>query len=237
MNTDRDEAIALAREILQEAGSIYKTEIVLCPPYVWLVDVHQIIRNSRIKLGGQNLFWEDWGAFTGEVSAQMLKAAGCKYVIIGHSERRQLFGETDSIVNRKLKKAISSGLSAIVCFGESLEERESGQTENIIESQFKKSLDGVENFENLVIAYEPVWAIGTGKNATPEQAGQVHSFLRELIKKNGQKPEEVRILYGGSVKPSNAAQLFAQNDIDGFLVGGASLKSIDFLAIVKSTIE
>ncbi len=234
MNTDRQEALRLAKEIAQATGSLYKIEIALCPPYVWITEIYQLIKSTRIKLGGQNIHWEDWGAFTGEISAQMLKEAGCKYVIIGHSERRQLFGETDGAVNRKLKKAIETGLSAIVCLGETLEDRESGRTQEIVERQFRESLAGIANFDKIVIAYEPVWAIGTGKNATPDQAQEVHAFLRSLLQKNARNADEIRILYGGSVKASNAGQLFAQNDIDGFLVGGASLKSAEFLGIINT---
>lgn len=234
MNTDREEALHLAKEIVQVAGSLYKTEIVLCPPFVWLGDVYQLVKSTRIKLGGQNIHWEDRGAFTGEISAPMLKAAGCKYVIIGHSERRRLFGETDKQVNLKLKKAIETGLSAIVCLGETLEERESGKTNDVIEKQFKESLAGIADFDKIVIAYEPVWAIGTGRNATPEQAQDVHSLLRNLLRNAAQDASEIRILYGGSVNSANAGPLFAQNDIDGFLVGGASLKSSEFLAIINA---
>jgi len=234
MNTDREEALRLAKEIVQAVGSLYKTEIVLCPPYVWLGDVYQLVKSTRIKLGGQNIHWEDRGAFTGEISAQMLKAAGCKYVIIGHSERRRHFGETDEQVNRKIKKAVETGLSAIVCLGETLEERESGKTKEIIEKQFRESLAGIVDFDKIVIAYEPVWAIGTGRNATPEQAQDVHVLLRSLLKDTAKDAAEIRILYGGSVNSSNAGPLFAQNDIDGFLVGGASLKSTEFLAIINA---
>jgi triosephosphate isomerase len=180
------------------------------------------------------MHWENKGAYTGEISGQMLKSIGCDYVIIGHSERRQYFNETDQIVNKKLKKAIEAGLTAIVCLGESLKEREANRTNGIITDQFTNSFEGIKDFEKLVIAYEPIWAIGTGKTATAKQAQEVHKLLRELLQKKTDSYREIRILYGGSVKPDNAADLIAQDDIDGFLVGGASLNVSDYTAIIRT---
>jgi triosephosphate isomerase (TIM) len=234
MNTDRHEAKALAKSILDSAGRIYKVDIVLCPPSLWLHDVEKVIRDSRIGLGAQNLHWEEKGAFTGEISAPMLKSSNCKYVIIGHSERRQYFGENDETVNKKIKAAQAFGLIPIVCLGETLNQRETNETNQIITAQFENGLKNVGNFNDLVIAYEPVWAIGTGKNATPEQAQEVHKLLRDLLKNKTSSYESIRILYGGSAKPENAATLYGKDDIDGFLVGGASLKAVDFTAIIKA---
>lgn len=235
MNTERPEAAALAKGIVDLVGRQYKTDIVLCPPYIWLHEVGMAIRDSNISLGAQNMHWEDKGAFTGETSAPMLKSIGCKYVIIGHSERRQLFGETDESVNKKLKKALSAGLHPIVCLGETLEQRESNRTAEIVSNQFRGAFDGISDFSNITIAYEPVWAIGTGRNATPQQAREVHLILRQMLNDKTADSAKIRLLYGGSVKPDNAGELYKQDDIDGFLVGGASLKATDFAAIVQGT--
>jgi triosephosphate isomerase (TIM) len=235
MNTDRPEAATLAKGVVDSVGRQYKTDIVLCPPYIWLHEVGMAIRDSNISLGAQNLHWEDKGAFTGEISAAMLKSIACKYVIIGHSERRQLFGETDLSVNNKLKKAKSIGLLPIVCVGETLADRESNRTGEIVSNQFRGAFEGITDFVNITIAYEPVWAIGTGLNATPQQAQEVHLILRQMLKNKTADFDKVRILYGGSVKPDNTAVLYGQEDIDGFLVGGASLKAADFAAIVQGT--
>jgi triosephosphate isomerase len=234
MNTERAEAAALAKSVVDSIGRQYKVDVVLCPPYIWLHDVGMIIRDSNISLGAQNMHWEDKGAFTGEISSIMLKSIGCKYVIIGHSERRQLFGETDENVNKKLKKALTVGLMPIICLGETLEERESNRTAEIVTNQFRSAFDGISDFGGITIAYEPVWAIGTGRNATPQQAQEVHKILRQMLQNKTAEYENIRILYGGSVKPDNAAELYKQDDIDGFLVGGASLKAGDFAAIVQA---
>jgi len=234
MNANRQEAEILARGVVDKTGWLGDVDVVLCPPYVWLADVARVIGSSRTGLGAQNLFWEDKGAFTGEISAAMLKSAGCKYVIVGHSERRQYFGETDSSVNMRLKKALEIGLSPIVCIGETLTERESGKTGEVIKKQFLGCFEGVADFGNIIIAYEPVWAIGTGRNATPQQAQEVHYLIRQLLSEQTIDFENVRILYGGSAKPENARELFACADIDGFLVGGASLKAADFAAIISA---
>ncbi len=235
MNTDRPEAATLAKGVVDLVGRQYKADIVLCPPFIWLHEVGMAIRDSNVMLGAQNMHWEDKGAFTGEISSSMLKSIGCKYVIIGHSERRQLFGETDDNVNKKLKKALAAGLLPIVCLGETLEQRESNRTAEIVANQFRGAFDGVSEFANITIAYEPVWAIGTGRNATPHQAQEVHQILRRMLQNKTAEFAKIRLLYGGSVKPDNAAELYKQDGIDGFLVGGASLKANDFAAIVQGT--
>jgi triosephosphate isomerase len=236
MNTDRHEAASLAKGVVDSIGRQYKADIVLCPPFVWLHEVGMVLRDSNVSLGAQNFHWEDKGAFTGEISGPMLKSVGCKYAIIGHSERRQLFGETDATVNKKLKKALDIGLYPIVCLGETLAERESNKTGEIVSNQFRGAFEGVNDFQNITIAYEPVWAIGTGRNATPGQAQEVHRLLRQMLKDKTREFDKIRILYGGSVKPENAGELCVQADIDGFLVGGASLKAIDFAAIVNAAL-
>lgn len=236
MNTTADEALVLAGEIAKAYGSSEQTEILLCPPFVWLGLVSSIIKATEIKLGGQNMYWEEKGAYTGEISPAMLKSVGCDYVIIGHSERRQYFGETDQTINKKLFKAIETELIPIVCLGESLEIRESGKTNNIITDQFEICFKDFAEYEKIVIAYEPVWAIGTGKTATPEQAQDVHKLLRDLLSQKTEAFDKVRLLYGGSVKPGNAADLIGKDDIDGFLVGGASLKADDFCGIIKAVL-
>jgi len=236
MNTLADEAIGLAKAIAKSAKAFGKTEVLLCPPFVWLKQVAETIKGSPIRLGAQNMIWEDAGAFTGEISAPMLKSAGCQYVIIGHSERRQFFGETDLTVNMKLHKAIKTGLTPIICLGESLQEREAGQTERVVSTQFANGFKDFGQFERVVIAYEPVWAIGTGKTATASQAQEIHQLLRRLLQEKTAEYAQIRILYGGSVKPDNAAELIGQEDVDGFLVGGASLKAKDFIEIVKATV-
>ncbi len=212
-------------------------EVVVFPPFTALGIVHRIVRGSNIGLGAQNLHWEKEGAYTGEISAPMIKEAGCRYVIIGHSERRQYFGETNATVNKKIKAALEVGLTPVVCVGERLEEREEGKTFSVVESHIREGLSGLKEEEILktVIAYEPVWAIGTGKTATPQQANEVHSYIRHLL--TGLYSEEVasrvRILYGGSVKPDSISALMSQEDIDGALVGGASLQANSFLAIIQ----
>jgi len=240
MNTTADEAAGLAQAVADTAGRYTEVDIVLCPPFVWLEKVGQTIQETSISLGAQNMHWEDTGAFTGEISAAMLRSAGCSYVILGHSERRQYFGETDQGVNRKIKKAIGAGLIPIVCLGETLEQRERNLTEEIVNLQFEMGFRGIDAWpskshgQNIVIAYEPVWAIGTGRNATPRQAQEVHYLIRGLVKQKTEHADLIRIIYGGSVKPSNARELFAEQDIDGFLVGGASLKAADFSEIVRA---
>jgi triosephosphate isomerase len=236
MNTTIDEAISLVESLRDLLPHRENVDIVVCPPFTMLADVCQALKRSSIRLGAQNMHWEPQGAFTGEVSAKMLLTAGCQYVILGHSERRHHFGETDEGVQKKVAAALISGLRPILCLGERLEERERGQTEEVVSRQLKKAVEGLSSEEMLkiVIAYEPVWAIGTGKAATPEMANDVHHYLREVLKDLYSEPvaSSVRIQYGGSVTEENAASLLIQPDIDGALVGGASLKAESFARIV-----
>ena len=235
MNTDRVSAVALAKGVVSGAEQYKGADFLVCPPSVYLTSVAEVVKGTPVALGAQNMYFEANGAFTGEVSAAMLKDVGCTYIILGHSERRLILGETDADVNKKTLAALAAGIAPIVCVGELLAEREGGQTGAVIRRQFDGSLAGItaEQIEKTVIAYEPVWAIGTGKVATPEQAEEVHADLRKLLTEryNGQSAAKVRILYGGSVKASNAGELLAQPNIDGALVGGASLKADDFLGI------
>jgi triosephosphate isomerase len=235
MNTDRAAAVKLARGVVGRAGMHANVDLLVCPPAVYLVSVSEIVKGTKVALGAQNMYHEANGAFTGEISAAMLTDVGCSHVILGHSERRHILKETDADVNKKTLAALAAGLVPIVCVGELLAERESGQTATVIRRQFDGSLANVpvDQIEKVVIAYEPVWAIGTGKVATPEQAEEVHAELRELLAKryNEKSAANVRILYGGSVKPSNAKDLLSQPNIDGALVGGASLNPDDFLGI------
>ena len=214
-----------------------KPEVVVCVPYTDLWKVSEAIRGSKIKLGAENVAWADSGAFTGEISADMLKEIGVEYVIIGHSERRQYFGETDASVNARLIQALKNGLKPIVCVGETLTEREKNKTKKVLKKQVLEGFAGVtaEDFGNIVIAYEPVWAIGTGKTATAEDANKTIGYIRSLVKKTwgSEVAKSLRIQYGGSMKPSNAKELMAMKNIDGGLIGGASLKAEDFAAIVN----
>ena len=239
MNKTGAEAIELVKALKVKLINIERADMVVCPPFTALYQTAEILKNSKIKLGAQDMHWEESGAYTGEISASMLKALNCDYVIIGHSERRQYFGETNQIVNNKVKSAIESGLIAILCVGESLEQRKAGATEQVVEAQLTEGLDAVSNVQirNVIIAYEPIWAIGTGVTATPQQAEEVHQFIRDLMGKlyDSTVADEIRIQYGGSVKPENAAELLSQPDIDGALVGGASLKADSFVEIVKAT--
>ena len=235
------EAIELVNSLKRELIDIEEVEIVVCPSFIALSEISELLESSNIKLGAQNMYWKEEGAFTGEVSANMLKSIGCQYVILGHSERRQYFAETDAGVNSKFKAALKSDLIPIVCIGETLEQREANQTLGVIEAQLSGALKDTPEFnpERIVFAYEPVWAIGTGKNATSEQAQEVHKFIRTLLNKwyNDDVSSAVRILYGGSVKPENIKELIAQEDIDGALVGGASLKTESFTRIVKQCLD
>jgi len=229
------ESVALVHELKPLVAGCQGVEIVIAPVFTALSRVRDAIEGSNIRLAAQDCYWEEEGAFTGEVAPKLLKDAGCSHVIIGHSERRQYFGETDLTVNKKAGAAIAAGLTAIVCVGESLAERESNQTFSVIEKQIQGSLSGLSAaaFTQVVIAYEPVWAIGTGKTASDAQAQEVHAFIRQLIARIFGQPvaDSVRILYGGSVKPDNVKGLMTQPDIDGALVGGASLKAESFAAI------
>jgi len=235
------ETIDLTTAIIKASKDLAEAEIVLAPPFTALSEASRIIGGSAVRLAAQNLHWEDKGAFTGEVSAPMLKDAGCRYVIIGHSERRQYFEETDAGVNRKIKAALQSSVFPIVCIGESLAERENRETMVVVSRQLEGGLQGIAGggFEPIIVAYEPVWAIGTGKTATPAQAEEVHAHIRqELARRYGNEPAECAIiLYGGSVKPANAFALLSERNIDGFLVGGASLEAESFIQIVREAIR
>jgi len=210
---------------------------VICPPFTNLTEVAKIVQGTNIGLSAQNIYWEDSGAYTGEISSPMLKELGCQYVIIGHSERRAYFGETNETVNKKIKAALAHNLTPIVCVGEVLEQRENGKTFDVVKDHVFRALEGIleADAKKIIIAYEPVWAIGTGKTATPEQAQEVHAFIRGLLKElyNEEVASAIRIQYGGSVKPDNAKDLLAKEDIDGALVGGASLKIDSFVKIIQ----
>jgi len=231
------EAINLVNTLKRELYNLEDVDIVVCPVFTILNEINDIIHGSNIALGGQDLFWKEEGAFTGEVSAKMLKDVGCRYVIIGHSERRKYFGETDETVNKKLIAALKEGLIPIVCIGESLEQREKEKTFAIIQEQIARGFKDLnaEEILKVIIAYEPIWAIGTGKTATPEQAEEVHKFIRRQISEfyNQEIASLIRIQYGGSVQAGNIEELIKQEDIDGALVGGASLEADSFAEIIK----
>jgi triosephosphate isomerase len=237
MNKTIGEARELVTALKDKVADVTDVEVVVGPPFTALSAVAEVIKGSNIKLAAQDMYWEEKGAFTGEVSPLMLKDVGCQYAIIGHSERRAYFSETNETVNKKVKAAQAHSLNPIVCVGERLEERESGITKDVVRDHLVNGLAGLTEGQmlNTVIAYEPVWAIGTGKTATPEQAQEVHGFIRELLTEiySSTVAEVVRIQYGGSVKPNNIAQLMAQPDIDGGLIGGASLDADSFAQIVK----
>jgi len=228
----------LVSGIISGLGNDDKCEVIVCPPFTSLNEVHSLVKDSPVKLGAQNMFFEESGAYTGEISASMLKSVGCEYVILGHSERRTIFGESDEWINNKIKKAIERGLKVIFCIGETLAQREEGETDAVVKNQIINGLQNVtsENLKTVTIAYEPIWAIGTGKTASPEQAQEVHAFIRNLIEEiySKESAENLIIQYGGSVKPDNAASLLSQPDIDGALVGGACLKPDSFLSIIAS---
>ena len=239
MNKNLSETVSLISGIKNGLQNIkVNAEVISCPPFTSLETASALIKDSVIKLGAQNMYFENDGAYTGEISASMLLSVGCEYVILGHSERRAIFGETNEIINKKIKKAIESGLKPIFCVGETLQEREKGITKDVVGSQVKEGLVGIseEDFGKVIIAYEPVWAIGTGLTATPDQAQEVHAFIRGLIKSlySSAAAEKVIIQYGGSVKPDNARELLSQPDIDGALVGGACLKVESIIDIIKS---
>jgi len=239
MNNNCSESVALVSQLKAMLADSKEIDIVVAPPFTALGAVATVVKGSPVGLAAQHVFWEESGAFTGEISTAMLKDVGCRYVIIGHSERRQYFNETDETVNKRLKAVLKASLIPIVCIGETLAEREAERTLAVIEQQLKGGLQGLslEEMETVIIAYEPVWAIGTGKTATPEQAQEVHHFIRDLIARIFSKEiaHDTRILYGGSVKPDNVDLLMAQMDIDGALVGGASLKADAFARIVNYT--
>lgn len=238
MNKDHRETVDLINGIKDGFTPDERFEVLVCPPFTSIPAAVANTAETKIKVGGQNICWEEEGAYTGEISARMLLTIGCEYVILGHSERREYLKETDKVVSKKVKLALDTGLKPIVCIGETLDQREAEKTEEVVGGQLEGSFEGVDKagFDKCVIAYEPVWAIGTGKTATPEMAEEVHRFIREKVKeKYGEdSAEKIRILYGGSMKPSNSADLLSQPDIDGGLIGGASLKAEDFLGIIST---
>jgi triosephosphate isomerase len=239
MHKNIEEGEELVNLLKRQLYDLEDIDIVICPPFTHLACIADMLESSNILLGAQDMHWEEKGAYTGEISGQMLKCAGCKFVIIGHSERRQFFGETNETVNKKLSSALNSGLTPIFCIGENLNQREKGVTFDIVNEQLELGLKALqpERIKEIVIAYEPVWAIGTGKVATSEQAQEVHGYIRGWLSKNYglSLAQEARIQYGGSVKPDNIAGLIAQQDIDGALVGGASLDADSFSAIVRES--
>jgi len=241
MNTSAAEGVALAAALAESLGAIDAVDLGVAPPFVYLQAVGEALAGTNIALGAQNVFCEDNGAFTGEISAAMLKDVGARFVILGHSERRHVIGETDELINRKVLKALADGLDVILAVGELLEQRENKQTVDVVTRQVKIGLEGVAAAEmaRVTIAYEPVWAIGTGVTATPEQAQEVHAIIRKLLGDlyGGQVADATRIQYGGSVKPDNAADLLALPDVDGALVGGASLKPDAFAGIVNAGVN
>jgi triosephosphate isomerase len=238
MNKTSADAVALATELTAKIGSRTEVDVVICPPFTALEGTAKAIDGSLVKLGAQNLHPEASGAFTGEISAPMLRALFATHVILGHSERRTLFGEGDAFINRKVLAALKHQLKPILCVGESLAERESGAALKVVQTQLEAALEGVsrEQAASLIVAYEPVWAIGTGKVATAEQAQAVHAFIRGLLAKLFGDPaaQRIRILYGGSMKPANAAELLGQKDIDGGLIGGASLEARSFIELIHA---
>jgi triosephosphate isomerase len=239
MNNDLSESQSLISKLVNDlSNEKISCDVIVCPPFTSLSEANSLLKNSVIKLGAQNMYFEENGAFTGEISASMLKSTGCEYVILGHSERRTIFGETDQVINKKIIKALQSGLLPIFCVGETLKERESDETNNIIKRQITEGLKNItsDDMKKIIVAYEPVWAIGTGKTASPQQAEDVHAFIRGLVKSlyTNEIAEELVIQYGGSVKPDNAKELLSQKDIDGALVGGACLKSESFIGIIKA---
>jgi triosephosphate isomerase len=238
LNTILAEAISLTNEIIEKSGNLKSVQLIVCPPFPWIVSIDQLSNNAGISVGAQNCANEEKGAFTGEVSAAMLVSAGAKYVIVGHSERRALYGETDRVINQKVKLAIQAGLTVIFCCGESMQQRKDGSFKEVISSQLFEGLAGIseEQMSKVIVAYEPVWAIGTGLTASPEQAQEVHAFLRAQLRTSFQETiaSSTSILYGGSCNAGNAASLFSMPDIDGGLIGGASLKADDFIAIASA---
>ncbi|WP_304130916.1 triose-phosphate isomerase [Ignavibacterium album] len=239
MNNDLQQSIFLIEELKTKLqNKSLNSDVIICPPFTSLSEAKKLIEGSVIKLGAQNMFYEDSGAYTGEISASMLKSVGCEYVILGHSERRTIFGEKDEMINKKIRKALSQKLKPIFCVGETLEEREKDITEKVIKKQIEKGLIDVTPDEilDVIIAYEPVWAIGTGRTATPQQAQEVHHFIRKLLANMYSKDfaNLITIQYGGSVKPENAKELLSQKDIDGALVGGACLKADSFIGIIEA---
>jgi triosephosphate isomerase len=239
MNTDSHTSVSLAEAVASGSSDIAQdVHIAVIPPFVYIPAVVKAVSTAHIAVGAQDIYYEQKGAFTGEISPSMLKDIGCTYALCGHSERRHVIGETDELINKKVSAAISGGLLPILCVGELIEERKASRTEEVVTRQIKNGLQGLSaaKVSAVTIAYEPVWAIGTGLTATPQQAQEVHALIRKLIGEmySSQLAEEIRILYGGSVKPGNTAELMAQQDIDGLLVGGASLNADDFVTIIQA---
>lgn len=240
MNKTATEAVELAKPIIEAIGNQNDIDVLMCPPFTSISAVSELIGNSTVRVGAQNMSDKASGAYTGEISAAMLRDLQVSYVILGHSERRSYYGETDAFINRKVLACLENNLKPVLCVGETLEEREAGKVEEVIKTQLVGGLANVpaDKAESVVIAYEPVWAIGTGKTATPEQAQEVHAFIRkELVGLLGQVGNAIRILYGGSMKPANADELLAKPDIDGGLIGGAALVAKDFLALIESGVK
>ncbi len=239
MHKTRKEAADLVCAILAELGGGSSCDIAVCPPFTALDTVAPLLKGTPVALGAQNVHWEVHGAFTGEISAVMLKEIGCVYAIIGHSERRQYFGETDQTVNARARAALTAGLLPIVCVGETLAQRDGGETEKVVEAQVRRGLADIpaDQWSRVVIAYEPVWAIGTGRTATPQQAQEVHALIRRIIAEmaGATVAQGLRILYGGSMKPANARELMSRPDIDGGLIGGAALEAKSFVDIVRAS--
>lgn len=239
MNLLRKEASQLVAKLISKIGAEYsRAEVVLFPPFTLLETVENLISGSGIQLGAQDFFWEGSGAYTGEISCEMLKDLSCSWVIVGHSERRNLFGESNQSVNKKLKAALKKDLNVILCVGESLEQREQGKEKEIIKNQVEIALKDIDNdrFKNIFVAYEPIWAIGTGRNASPEQISEMHTVIKRLIREvSGNARESVKVLYGGSVSPENIEDIIKSNSVDGALVGGASLNADSFSEIVTAS--
>lgn len=242
MNMDSHTGLDLAKAVASGSAALAgsSVSVAVIPPFVYLPSVGQAVSSSGVALGAQDVYFEEKGAFTGEISPAMLKDVGCTYVLCGHSERRHVLGETDELINKKVLASLAGGLLPILCVGELLEQRDAAQTEQVVERQIKAGLAGLsaEKASAVTIAYEPVWAIGTGRTATRQQAQEVHAFIRKLIAEmyNETLAAEIRILYGGSVKPDNAKELMSQADVDGCLVGGASLKADDFVRIIQGAV-
>ncbi len=237
MNKTLQESIDFSKEFAKNILNLKKTGVILCPPFISLFNINEILKNTPAKIGGQNMHFAESGAYTSEISASMLKSVNCDYVILGHSERRHDFNETNEFIKKKIDTALAKGLKPIICLGEKLEERESEKTKDVVKKQYDSAFEGIstEEVKNCIIAYEPVWAIGTGLTATPEQASEVHTYIRSLLieQYDAETADSITIQYGGSVKPANAEELIKSADIDGFLIGGASLKVDSFTEIIN----
>jgi triosephosphate isomerase len=241
MNKDIHESVAFTKDLLANLPELKQTLVIICPPFTSLIKVAEVLDSTAVGLGAQNMHFQPSGAFTGEISAEMLKSARCQYVILGHSERRHIFNESDEFIRQKLMAALANGLNPIICIGETLEQRQAGGMLDVLKKQYSAAFGAMpmDQFQKCIIAYEPVWAIGTGLNATPQQASEAHREVRRLIADQYDQniARNAKILYGGSVKPGNARELIEAGDIDGFLIGGASLVEEQFIAITKSVVE